>query len=124
MGKQVVLIKGKKPAVTKKNPTKFSIDCKAPIEDKVFYPEDFTSFLKSKIKVGGKVNNLSEQVTIGSDKTNINVQASIPLAKRYLKYLTKKYLRKQELRDYLHVVSTGKSTYELRYFNIQNEGEE
>ena len=39
---------------------------------------------------------------------------------RYLKYLTKKYLKKQQLRDYLHVVAnnTMKNTYELRYFNI------
>ena len=46
---------------------------------------------------------------------------------RYLKYLTKKYLKKQQLRDYLHVVAnnTAKNTYELRYFNINaEEGEE
>ena len=43
---------------------------------------------------------------------------------RYLKYLTKKYLKKQQLRDYLHVVATLKSTYELRYFSINAEGED
>ena len=43
---------------------------------------------------------------------------------RYLKYLTKKYLKKQQLRDYLHVVATLKSTYELRYFSINAEGDD
>ena len=46
--------------------------------------------------------------------------------RRYLKYLTKKYLKKQQLRDYLHVVanSQAKNTYELRYFNINaDEGD-
>ena len=33
-------------------------------------------------------------------------------------YLSKKYLKKQQLRDYLHVISTDKQTYQLRYFNI------
>lgn len=35
-----------------------------------------------------------------------------------MKYLTKKYLKKHSLRDWLRVVSTGKETYELRYFQI------
>lgn len=48
-----------------------------------------------------------------------------PLSRRYLKYLTKKYLKMQVLRDYLHVIATNKSTYELRYFAINEaEGEE
>ncbi|EMS45968.1 60S ribosomal protein L22-2 [Triticum urartu] len=46
---------------------------------------------------------------------------------RYLKYLTKKYLKKHNVRDWLRVISSNKdrSVYELRYFNIaENEGEE
>ena len=46
------------------------------------------------------------------------------VCRRYLKYLTKKYLKKQQLRDYLHVVATLKTTYELRYFSINAEGDE
>ena len=40
---------------------------------------------------------------------------------RYLKYLTKKYLKKNNLRDWLRVVASTKDTYELRYFQINNE---
>ena len=46
---------------------------------------------------------------------------------RYLKYLTKKYLKKHNVRDWLRVISSNKdrNVYELRYFNIaENEGEE
>ena len=43
---------------------------------------------------------------------------------RYLKYLTKKYLKKNNLRDWLRVVSSTQTTYELRYFQINNEEEE
>ena len=43
---------------------------------------------------------------------------------RYLKYLTKKFLKKNNLRDWLRVVANGKQSYELRYFQINNEDEE
>jgi large subunit ribosomal protein L22e len=46
----------------------------------------------------------------------LNVE--LPFSKRYLKYLTKKYLKKQQLRDFLHVIATSKGTYELKYFKI------
>ena len=40
---------------------------------------------------------------------------------RYLKYLTKKYLKKQQLRDWLHVIASSKNAYELRYYNIHDQ---
>jgi large subunit ribosomal protein L22e len=47
---------------------------------------------------------------------------------RYLKYLTKKFLKKNELRDYIRVVANGPTVYELRYFQINadddDEGED
>lgn len=39
---------------------------------------------------------------------------------RYLKYLTKKYLKKNNLRDWLRVVHSGPDSYELRYFQVNN----
>lgn len=44
--------------------------------------------------------------------------ADIPFSKRYLKYLSKRYLKKNNLRDWLRVVASVKDAYELRYFNI------
>lgn len=41
--------------------------------------------------------------------------------RRYLKYLTKKYLKKNKLRDWLRVVSKDKDSYELRYFQINGQ---
>mmetsp|Transcript_27786 Transcript_27786/g.40867 ORF Transcript_27786/g.40867 Transcript_27786/m.40867 type:complete len:105 (-) Transcript_27786:106-420(-) len=46
-------------------------------------------------------------------------QAEGSFSKRYLKYLAKKFLKKMQMRDFLRVVSTNKGTYELKYFNIQ-----
>lgn len=46
------------------------------------------------------------------------------LSFRYLKYLTKKYLKKNNLRDWLRVVANTKESYELRYFQINQDEEE
>lgn len=106
---------------TKKINLNFKINCKLPIEDNVIVLNDFESYLKQKIKVEGKPGNLGSTVTVSKDSQNIVVNSTIPFSKRYLKYLTKKYLKKQDLKEYLRVVANGKNQYELRYFNIQSE---
>ena len=42
----------------------------------------------------------------------------------FFQYLTKKFLKKQQLRDYIRVVASTKNAYDLKYFNIHNEEEE
>ncbi|KAJ1687355.1 hypothetical protein LUZ63_018745 [Rhynchospora breviuscula] len=70
---------------------------------------------------------LGDAVTVTRDKNKITVTSDGPLSKRYLKYLTKKYLKKHNVRDWLRVIASNKDrrVYEPRYFNIaENEGEE
>lgn len=43
---------------------------------------------------------------------------------RYLKYLTKKFLKKNTLRDYIRVVADSKTSYELRYFQVNQAADE
>ncbi|MED6120164.1 60S ribosomal protein L22B [Stylosanthes scabra] len=97
--------KGKKKGAT------FTIDCTKPVEDKIMDIASLEKFLQERIKVGGKAGALDMHV----------------LGDRYLKYLTKKYLKKHNVRDWLRVIASNKdrNVYELRYFNIaENEGEE
>ncbi|XP_054479128.1 60S ribosomal protein L22-like 1 isoform X2 [Anoplopoma fimbria] len=81
-------------------------------------------FLKERIKVNGKTGNLGSVVQVGRMKNKINVTSEKQFSKRYLKYLTKKYLKKNNLRDWLRVVASDKETYELRYFQISQDDEE
>jgi large subunit ribosomal protein L22e len=97
---------------------RLSIDCAAPIGDGVMDAASFEKFLHDRIKVGGKAGNLGTKVAISRAGNKINVNAELPFSKRYLKYLSKKYLKKQQLRDYLRVIATGKNSYELKYFKI------
>ncbi|KAJ5276555.1 Ribosomal protein L22e [Penicillium chrysogenum] len=101
---------------------KFVINASQPASDKIFDVSAFEKFLHDRIKVEGRVGNLGENVVISqSGDGKIEVVAHIPFSGRYLKYLTKKYLKKQQLRDWLRVVSTSKGVYELRFYNVVND---
>ncbi|CAK4077729.1 unnamed protein product [Aphanomyces euteiches] len=108
----------------KKTALKFTIDCTIPVDDQVLDVASFEKFLHDRIKVNGKTGVLGDIVQIAREKTKLHITVIPPFSKRYLKYLTKKYLKKQQLRDYLHVIASDKSTYELRYFNIHNAKDE
>jgi hypothetical protein len=164
------------------------LDCTTAETDSILDVANFEKFLKERIKVNGKAGALGDAVTVGKDKSKIVVTSENPFSKRYLKYLSKKYLKKNQvpyrfslfpplpfppfpfplspaslehayhrsrctrarrvrlrawlrpnylaclerrsifltfvtssvqMRDFLRVVSTNKSTYELKYYNIQ-----
>eukprot|EP00929_Paragymnodinium_shiwhaense_P023638 TRINITY_DN1475_c0_g2_i1.p2 TRINITY_DN1475_c0_g2~~TRINITY_DN1475_c0_g2_i1.p2 ORF type:complete len:124 (+),score=67.60 TRINITY_DN1475_c0_g2_i1:82-453(+) len=120
-------IKGLKKKMASKGKAqllKFTVDCQQPSDDTIITTGDFEKFLKDRIKVDGKTGNLGEKVKVSKDKAKIQVTAEAPFSKRYLKYLSKKYLKKQQLRDFLRVVAPSKMSYELRYFNINEDNEE
>ncbi|KAK9142416.1 hypothetical protein Scep_007704 [Stephania cephalantha] len=111
----------------KKGAASFVIDCGKPVEDKIMDIASLEKFLQERIKVGGKPGALGDSITISRDKSKITVTSDNPFSKRYLKYLTKKYLKKHNVRDWLRVIASNKdrNVYELRYFNIaENEAEE
>ncbi|ESO90002.1 hypothetical protein LOTGIDRAFT_178960 [Lottia gigantea] len=123
-------MKGKKPgkpgkgARNKKKILKFSVDCTHPVEDGIMDVNNFEKYLHERIKVDGRTNNLGKLINIERNKNRIVVSSEIKFSKRYLKYLTKKYLKKNSLRDWLRVVSSDKESYELRYFQINQDDEE
>merc|ERR1711924_529478 len=112
--------KGAKKSVSmvKKQSVTFVVDCSQPVEDSILDPQGLEKFFANRIKVNNKTGNLGEKVKISREKSKISVTAELPFSKRYLKYLTKKYLKKQQLRDFLRVIAPTKRSYELRYFNI------
>ncbi|PWA24239.1 hypothetical protein CCH79_00017904 [Gambusia affinis] len=109
----------------KKQVLKFTLDCTHPVEDGIMDAANFEQFLQERIKVNGKAGNLGGGVvSIERSKSKITVSSEVPFSKRYLKYLTKKYLKKNNLRDWLRVVANTKESYELRYFQINQDEEE
>jgi large subunit ribosomal protein L22e len=96
------------------------------VEDKIMDISSFETFLAERIKVGGKAGALGDVVSVSADKTKVTVTSDAPMSKRYLKYLTKKFLKKHNVRDWLRVIASNKdrSVYELRYFNIADQEDE
>lgn len=102
-----------------KTTLKFIINAAQPASDKIFDVAAFEKFLHDRIKVDGRTGNLGDSVEISQvGEGKIQVISHQPFSGRYLKYLTKKFLKKQQLRDWLRVVSTSKGVYELRFFNV------
>ncbi|EAU92843.2 ribosomal protein L22 [Coprinopsis cinerea okayama7 len=98
---------------------KFVVDYSKPAADGVFDGADFEKFLHDRIKVEGKAGQLGDNVKIVRDgNTKITITANIPFSKRYIKYLTKKFLKKNSLRDWIRVVATSKDNYSLKFYNI------
>ncbi|KAF3909885.1 hypothetical protein ABW21_db0207827 [Orbilia brochopaga] len=113
--------KGKQAKVSKK----FVINASQPASDKIFDVSAFEKFLHDKIKVDGRVGNLGEVIQISTEgEGKVVVVAHREFSGRYLKYLTKKFLKKNALRDWLRVVSTSKGVYELRFYNVVNDADE
>lgn len=78
----------------------------------------------SKFKVAGKTNNLQDKVVIEKQGNKIVVNSSVHFSKSYLKYLAKKFMKKNMMRDWLRLVASDANSYELRYYNINQEEEE
>ncbi|KAK7810578.1 hypothetical protein U0070_022050 [Myodes glareolus] len=83
--------------------------------------ETSNSFSGRRLKINGKTGNLGNVVHIERLKNKITVVSEKQFSKRYLKYLIKKYLKKNNLRDWLRVVASDKETYELHYFQISQD---
>jgi large subunit ribosomal protein L22e len=78
---------------------KFILDCTQVAQDSLLQPKNFSEFLLQKIKVQNKTGNLGDSVKVETDDKKVTVKSTIPLSKRYLKYLTKKYLKRNNVRD-------------------------
>jgi large subunit ribosomal protein L22e len=52
---------------------------------------------------------------------SVVLNCSLAVAFRYIKYLTKKFLKKNQMRDWLRVVANKKDSFTLRYYNVNTE---
>jgi hypothetical protein len=96
---------------------KFILDCTQVAQDALLQPKNFSEFLQQKIKViepaqlasachrlnlrslqvQNKTGNLGDSVKVETDDKKVTVKSTIPLSKRYLKYLAKKYLKRNNV---------------------------
>lgn len=102
------------------------IDCSVPAADGIMDDETlkaFEQYFAENVKLHGRKGKLGDKVKIGMDKNILTVSTTMQYHKRYFKYLTKKFLKKKSLRDFLRILATGKQGYQLKYFNIADDSE-
>jgi len=109
--------KAEKAAKARK-PRVFTIDLTAALESGLITASQLSSYLQERIKVNGKTGKLGDHVKVTNDKSKVQVTCTIAFSKRYLKYLTKRFLKKNQMRDFFRVVATDRRTYVIKYFNI------
>ena len=113
-------VKGKPKAI------RVVVDCSIPATDKILDVATVEKFFHDRIKIENRTANLSANhvsITREDDKIVITEGKGQKFPKKYVKYLLKKYLKKNGTRDWLRIVSADKETYKLKYFNIA-EGKE
>ena len=115
-----------KAAKAKKEKTfkTYSVDFNSPVENKLMSLEACKKYLENNIKVNGiKLNKKpSDSVKVSqSQKDNRNknsisvtVDTNLKFSKRYIRYLLKKFLKREGIVKYLVVASTGKNSYAVR----------
>ena len=92
-------------------------------EQDLIIPKDMIEFFKSNIKINGKKGNLGENVGVVSVKgKKIDFQCNVHFSKKYIKYLTKKYLKKNDILDYFKINRESKNSYVIKF--VKNEVED
>ena len=132
------------PAQLKKQYTTFVVNVKAPLEASLFDTKAFVEFLTANFKPtkGGKAGNVGlfdstqskEQNLVAFQKSviispsasgdRVLIHTKTQLSKQYVKYMTKKFLKKSDLRDHLQVRATGKFSVKLQFYRVKGGDDE
>lgn len=91
------------------------------MENGVFDQEAYIKYLVEHIKVDGIVGNLGESTNVSEDGSKVIVVSTAKFSGKYLKYLTKRYLKKNQLRDWIRFVSVKKNQYQLQFYSIAED---
>ena len=100
---------------------KFTVDFSSPLENKLLTLESVLHYLQTNMKLNGLKGKLGKTIMISMDdlKKNknvivISVDSSIKFSKRYIRYLVKKYLKKEGIAKYLTLSATSPGAYAVK----------
>jgi large subunit ribosomal protein L22e len=104
------------------NYKKYTVDFNSPVENKLTTLEAAAKYLESNMKVNGLKGKLGKTIKISTtdkkDKNkntlNISVDSSLQFSKRYIRYLVKKFLRREGIIRFLTVSSTAPTAYTVK----------
>ncbi|OWB83492.1 hypothetical protein B5S33_g2122 [[Candida] boidinii] len=103
---------------------KFTVDCSGPTENGVFDPSAYVKYLVEHIKVDGHIGNLGKDITVSEEGSKVVVVSTTKFSGKYLKYLSKRYLKKNQVRDWIRFVSVKQNEYQLQFYSVAVDEEE
>merc|ERR1712224_1096206 len=86
-------------------------------EDRVIEQSHYMDYLKTKLKLNGKAL-CDEFATVEASGKKVIVASNVKFGKRYLKYLTNKYLKQADIKSYLRVIATDKLGYKVKFLEM------
>lgn len=103
---------------------KYIVDFNQAVSNNLLSLEAASKFLNQNIKVNGLKGKLGDNVKVSqTDKKDkqknsliVAVDHTMKFSKRYVKYLVKKFLRRENISLYLRVISNGPNTYLVKLF--------
>ena len=107
---------------------KFYVYFSEPLDNKLLSIESAMKYLNSNMKIDGLKGNLKDFIKISvDDKRNkkcllIQVDNQMQFSKKYIKYLVKKFLKREGIVKYLTVLSNSPNSYEVKVLKNNNEG--
>ena len=114
--------KGDKKDTKQATYKKFTVDFSNPLENKLLTLESVLKYLQNNMKLNGLKGKLGKSILINADekreknKNNIviSVDSSIKFSKRYIRYLVKKFLKKEGIAKYLTLSATSPNAYTVK----------
>lgn len=129
------MIQGEKPKQKKeKSYKKYHVDFNAAVSNNLVSLEAAIKYLEKNIKINGikgikdgaeaeKPVRVSSTDKKDKQRNTILVQAdsSMKFSKRYIKYLVKKFLKRENISLYLRVIANGAHSYVVKLLNRNTE---
>ena len=112
------------PTKVKKEKTykKYTVDFNSPVSSKLLSLESAVKYLISNIKVGGLKGKLGDSVKVTQSSTAdkskncifVSVDTTLKFSKRYIRYLVKRFLKREGIVRFLTVSSTAPNVYTVK----------
>ncbi|KAK1350598.1 ribosomal protein L22 [Hamiltosporidium tvaerminnensis] len=104
----------------------YEVDCSNLVKDNLLSVSEFLEFMQANMKINRKTNNLTENISLSTSGASLKIEniSGVRVNKRYIKYLSNKFLYQKQLRDWVRVVSGGKECYKMEYFNVEKGKDE
>ena len=108
--------------IKQKSYKKYTIDFNNPIENNLLTLESVLKYLQSNMKLNGIKGKLGDSIKINAtEKTDkakntliISVDNSLEFSKKYIKYLVKKFLKREGIGNFLTISSTSPTAYTVK----------